>query len=229
MFFLVVLSSPGRRKSRLYSRSSEEAELQATTLLTTEVTWLCWLLEKFGDPVTIPTTILYDSTCATNITRDLVKHELTKYIRVDASFVHASVYDQVVALHYVLYMLYCGLWPHGNTICYSPNSSKPTESNRDGRNHKSQAVFSASRGSDRGDKGGGIKSRRQEGSDQGRQPLVAAATIDSWAARWSIKSSSVPCLPVVTCGMGLLWAVGWLVTRRLIVDQMSRGLSMRWC
>jgi hypothetical protein len=47
------------------------------------------------------TPLLSDSTGAISIARDLVKPELTKHIGVDASFVHASMKDQVIALQYV--------------------------------------------------------------------------------------------------------------------------------
>ena len=70
-------------------------------LLTTEVTWLRWLLEDFGVSVTTPTTLLSDNTGAISIARDGVKHELTKHIGVDASYVRAAVQDHVVALQYV--------------------------------------------------------------------------------------------------------------------------------
>jgi hypothetical protein len=72
--------------------------LRAIALLTVVVTLLRWLLEDFGVSVTTPTPLLSDSTCAISIARDLVKHELTKHIDVDASFIRAGVQDQVVAL-----------------------------------------------------------------------------------------------------------------------------------
>jgi hypothetical protein len=55
--------------------------------LTAEVTWLRWLLEDFGVPVTTPTSLLLDSTCSISIARDPVKYELSKHIDADASFV----------------------------------------------------------------------------------------------------------------------------------------------
>jgi hypothetical protein len=58
-------------------------------------------LAYFGVSVTTPTILLSDSTCAISIMRDPVKHELTKHICVDASFVCASVHDQIIALQYV--------------------------------------------------------------------------------------------------------------------------------
>ena len=69
-------------------------------LLTAEVTWLRWLLQDFGVSVTTPTLLLSDSTGAISITRDPVKHELTKHIGVDASFVRSSVHDQVIVLSF---------------------------------------------------------------------------------------------------------------------------------
>ena len=70
-------------------------------MLTAEVTWLRWLLEDFGVSAAAPTPLLSDSTGAISIARDPVKHELTKHIGVDASFVRAAVQDQILALHYV--------------------------------------------------------------------------------------------------------------------------------
>ena len=70
-------------------------------LLTAEVTWLRWLLEDFGVPVTTPTTLLSYSLGAINIARDPMKHELTKHIGVDAYYVRAAVQDHVIALQYV--------------------------------------------------------------------------------------------------------------------------------
>jgi hypothetical protein len=69
------------------SRSSAEAELRTMASLTAKVTWLRWLLEDFGVPVTTPSSLLSDSIGFISIALDLVKHELTKHIGVDASFV----------------------------------------------------------------------------------------------------------------------------------------------
>jgi hypothetical protein len=44
------------------------------------------LLEDFGVSVSMPTSLLSDSTGAISIARDPVKHELTKHIGVDAHF-----------------------------------------------------------------------------------------------------------------------------------------------
>jgi hypothetical protein len=56
------------------------------TLVTTEVTWLRWLLKDFDVSVSMSTRLLSDSTGAISIARDPVKHELTKHIGVDAYF-----------------------------------------------------------------------------------------------------------------------------------------------
>jgi hypothetical protein len=70
-------------------------------LLTAGVTWLRWLLMDFGVSITTPTPVLSDSTGAISIARDPVKHELTKYIGVDAFYTRAQVQAQVIALQYV--------------------------------------------------------------------------------------------------------------------------------
>jgi hypothetical protein len=70
-------------------------------LVTTEVTWLWWLLEDFGVSVSMLTHLLSDSTRAISIARDPIKHELTKHIGVDAHFTRSQVQDCVVALQYV--------------------------------------------------------------------------------------------------------------------------------
>lgn len=49
----------------------------------------------------LPTPLLSDSTGAISIARDPVKHELTKHIGVDASFMRSCVQDQVVDLQFV--------------------------------------------------------------------------------------------------------------------------------
>jgi hypothetical protein len=47
---------------------------------------LQWLFEDFGTSVSMSTPLLSDSTWAISITRDPIKHELTKYIDVDTHF-----------------------------------------------------------------------------------------------------------------------------------------------
>ena len=89
------------KKQTAVSHLSAEAELRAVTLLTAEVTWLWWLLEDFGVYVSAPTSFLCDSKCAISIAKDPVKHELTKHISVNASYIRTQVQDQVVALQYV--------------------------------------------------------------------------------------------------------------------------------
>ena len=69
--------------------------------MATVVTWLRWLLEDFGVTTSTPTPLSSDSTGAISIARDPVKHELTKHIGVDASYMRSQVHDDVVALRYV--------------------------------------------------------------------------------------------------------------------------------
>jgi hypothetical protein len=70
-------------------------------LVTADVTWLQWLLVDFGVSVSMPTHLLFDSTWAISITRDTVKHELTKHIGVDAHFTRSQIQDGIVAFQYV--------------------------------------------------------------------------------------------------------------------------------
>jgi hypothetical protein len=72
------------------------------TLVTSEVTWLGWLLEDFGVSVSMPTALLSDSTEAIIIACDPVKHEFTKDIDVDAYYTWSHVHVSVIALRYVL-------------------------------------------------------------------------------------------------------------------------------
>jgi hypothetical protein len=60
--------------------------LRAITLMTSEVTWLRWLLEDFDVSISMSAPLLFDSTSAINIARDPIKHELTKHIGVYAHF-----------------------------------------------------------------------------------------------------------------------------------------------
>jgi hypothetical protein len=80
---------------------SAEAGLRAMTLVTTEVTWLRWLLEDFCVSVSMPTPLLSDGTRAISIARDQIKHKFTKHVGVDAHFTRSQVQDDVVALQYV--------------------------------------------------------------------------------------------------------------------------------
>jgi hypothetical protein len=56
------------------------------------------LLEDFGVSVSMPTPLLSDSTEAISITHDLVKHELTKHIGVDAYYIRSQVHAGIIAL-----------------------------------------------------------------------------------------------------------------------------------
>jgi hypothetical protein len=83
------------------SHLSAEVELRAMALVTTDVTWLRWLLEDFHVFISMLTSLLNDNTGAISITHDSVKHELTKHSGVDAHFTRSQVQDGIVALQYV--------------------------------------------------------------------------------------------------------------------------------
>jgi len=68
------------------SRSSAEAELRALAT-TTEIIWLRWLLADFGVTCAEQPILRCYNTSAIQIANNLVKHELTKHIDVDASFI----------------------------------------------------------------------------------------------------------------------------------------------
>jgi hypothetical protein len=55
-------------------------------LVTAAVIWLRWLLEDFGVSISMSSPLLSDSTGAISIAHDLIKHELTKHVGVDAHF-----------------------------------------------------------------------------------------------------------------------------------------------
>ena len=69
--------------------------------VTTELTWLQWLLEDFAVMSSTPNPLSSHSTNTLSIAWNLVKHELTKHICVDASYMRSHVHDQIVALQYV--------------------------------------------------------------------------------------------------------------------------------
>ena len=82
------------KKPTTLSRLSVEAELRAMAAVTAEITWLRWLLEDFGVMACSPTPL---SSGAINIARDSVKHELTKHIDVDASYMRSQRGSSVCA------------------------------------------------------------------------------------------------------------------------------------
>jgi hypothetical protein len=99
--FFLALPCWKTKKQTVVFCSSVEAELCAMATMTAKMTWLRRLLEDFGVPATASTPFSSDSIGAISIARDLVKHELTKRIGVDASYVSSHMHDQVVTLHHV--------------------------------------------------------------------------------------------------------------------------------
>jgi hypothetical protein len=82
-------------KQIVVSYSCAEAELRAIASMTAKVTWLRWLPEDFG------VSLLSDNTGAISIARDPMKHELTKHIGVDASFVRTDARSSMCLPRYV--------------------------------------------------------------------------------------------------------------------------------
>jgi hypothetical protein len=84
------------KKQTAVSRSSAKDELRAMSTVIAEVTWLRWLLEDLGVMTSAPTPLSSNSTGVISIARDPVKHELTKHIDVDASYMQSQVHNEVV-------------------------------------------------------------------------------------------------------------------------------------
>uniref|UniRef100_A0A0A9DIZ1 Uncharacterized protein n=1 Tax=Arundo donax TaxID=35708 RepID=A0A0A9DIZ1_ARUDO len=102
--YCILCSSPLAWKSKkqtAVSRSSTEAELRALATATSVIVWLRWLLADFGISCDVPTPLLCDNTGTIQITKDPVKHELTKHIGVDASFTRSHCHQKTIALQYV--------------------------------------------------------------------------------------------------------------------------------
>ena len=56
---------------------------------------------NFGVPCEAPTPLLCDNTSAIQIANNIVKHELTKHIGVDASFIQSHCQQSTIDLKYV--------------------------------------------------------------------------------------------------------------------------------
>ena len=89
------------KKQTTISCLGAEPEPRALALLKAEVSWLRWLLQKFGTSVTTPTLLLFDNTGAHSVARDPAKNELTKHIGVDAFLCVLVCKIQVIAPQYV--------------------------------------------------------------------------------------------------------------------------------
>ena len=89
------------KKQSAVSRSNTEAELRALATTTSEIVSLRWLLADFGISCDTPTPLLCDNTGVIQIANDPVKHELTKYIGVDASFTRSHCHQQTSALIFI--------------------------------------------------------------------------------------------------------------------------------
>jgi hypothetical protein len=77
------------KRQTAVSRSSAEAELRTLATTTAEIIWLRWLLADFGVDSSHATLLHCDNTSAIQIANNPVKHELTKHIGVDATFIRS--------------------------------------------------------------------------------------------------------------------------------------------
>jgi len=88
----------------VFSHLTAEVELQAMALLMAEVTWLRWLLQDLL-LLLLHRLLFLPQYGAIIIVCDPIKHELSKHIGFDASFMRSHVQDQVIALQYVPFKL----------------------------------------------------------------------------------------------------------------------------
>jgi len=89
------------KKQSAVSRSSTEAELRALATTIAEIIWLRWLLANLGASSDNSTPLLCDNMSAILIANNPIKHELTKHIGVDASFIRSHCQQSTVDLKYV--------------------------------------------------------------------------------------------------------------------------------
>lgn len=67
----------------------------------TRITLLLWILEDLGDSMTTSNPFSSENIRVINIVCDHMKHQLTKHIGVDSSFMWSHVHDRVIAPQYV--------------------------------------------------------------------------------------------------------------------------------
>ena len=79
----------------------KETKLRALATTTAEIIWLRWLLADLGVSCDNSTPLLCDNMSAIQIANNPIKHELTKHIGVDASFIRSHCQQSTVDLKYV--------------------------------------------------------------------------------------------------------------------------------
>jgi hypothetical protein len=89
------------KKQSAVSRSSAEAEVRALATTTAEIIWLRWLLADLGASCDNSTPLFCNNMSAIQIANNPIKHELTKHIGVDASFIRSHCQQSTVDLKYV--------------------------------------------------------------------------------------------------------------------------------
>ena len=86
---------------RLIAMSSTEAEFQALTSATEEVSWIRGFLEELGYKISTSTKISVDNTAVIQLARDPVFHDRTKHFKRRMGFVQQCVDLGIINLQYV--------------------------------------------------------------------------------------------------------------------------------
>ncbi|KAI5441086.1 hypothetical protein KIW84_010519 [Lathyrus oleraceus] len=79
------------KKQVTISRSYSEAEYRTITHATSEIIWLCNLLNTLQVPCTFPTPLYCDNQAVIHLAANFVFHERTKHIKVDCHFIRDHV------------------------------------------------------------------------------------------------------------------------------------------
>ena len=88
-------------KQTVVARSSAEAEYRALANTTSEIIWLCRLLEDMGVAIPSLTPLHCDSKRAIQIAHNDVFHERTKHIEIDCHFIRHWLRDGVIVLPFI--------------------------------------------------------------------------------------------------------------------------------
>jgi hypothetical protein len=102
-FSLALLQLHGnqRNKMQYHALVLKQSLGQALATTTAEIIWLKWLLNDLGFSCDASTPLFCDNTSAIQIANNPIKHELTKHIGVDASFIRFHCQQSTIALKYI--------------------------------------------------------------------------------------------------------------------------------